>query len=66
MMPSPKDIIYPDGNDCSKCIHCDAVKLGKVQCNHFREEIEPDLSGPHIAWPVPEECQHYEPRGDFQ
>ena len=64
-MPSPKEVKYPDGNDCSKCIHCEKVELGKVFCGKYGT-IDPDLTCGFPSWPITvEECPLYKIRKEF-
>lgn len=66
MMPSPKEVIYPDGDDCSKCIHCTRIDLGKVVCDTMGR-IDPELTCRWPSWPVDETlCPLYEIRAEFK
>jgi len=64
MMPSPAEVAYPEGQDCSKCKFCLEIKLGKVDCSKCGL-IDPDLSGRWPAWPI-EGCPLYYERDEFK
>ncbi|WII06992.1 hypothetical protein PED39_05240 [Methanomassiliicoccales archaeon LGM-RCC1] len=65
-MPSPKEVIYPEGDDCSKCIHCSRIELGKVICNEYGT-IDPELTCRWPKWPVTiDECPSYVKRPEFR
>ena len=64
MMPSPKDVIYPDGDDCSKCKYCMRIEVGKVICSKALGPIDPGCSWPP-SWPT-EGCAFYTERPEFR
>jgi hypothetical protein len=66
-MPSPDKSIYPEGKDCSKCVHCYAIALGKCKCS-IRGAIEPDepLTYPPTWGEDAQDCPSYTVRPEFE
>lgn len=62
-MASPKDFIYPDGDDCSKRLYCMRIELGKVVCWKMGE-IDPDGNYPP-TWSTGG-CPLYKVRKEFE
>jgi len=66
-MPSPDKSIYPEGKDCSKCVHCKNIILGKCKCD-VKGDIEPDvpITFPFTWGDDAKSCAKYRARPEFK
>jgi hypothetical protein len=65
MMPSPTEMKYPEGPDCSRCTKCTRIELGKVHCIEYGD-IEPDSMELPLTWSLDAKfCPNYLERAEF-